>query len=167
MNQPEALELGAAVGAMTVYYSIAENKVVVSLMALLGEPSLSRAVEHWQRIHNILKEAERSLPDYIYGLIVWDENAFTRRCALYRACDSALLAAAKKDLTTLGRLARLMPEDLRELLLEHFPEDSTTIKSLPEFDTAQIRFYAPEEDWAQELMALESYYFENGCGKRE
>lgn len=156
-------KLQASLDGMSIYTNLLHDAGIKSLLALFSCQTQERARDEWSNLHSTLSCASLSLCDYIYSLLLYDDNPFTRQCALHRACPPALLAAAASDLSALGALARVTPGELKAALKNALPE-SADIAALPDFATEQRRYIAPESDWSQEIPSLRDFCAENGCG---
>lgn len=153
--------------ALAVYRSLLDDPVVSSMIALLGGESGSPDgdAELYGETIYALESSGLSLSDYIYSLVLYDDNAFTRLAACNGPIPQRLSYAVQRDLCALSALAYVTPAALKDCMKETHPLFAGEIDTLPEYAQGHKRYVTDEGDWGSEVSALREFCHENGCGE--
>ena len=94
------------VKSIGLYREAADSKAVCALTNMLeatNEKNLVKLFENWGRlICELYQNGESTLSDFIYSLLLKDNNAFSRACASKE--ESGLFSAAQTEISTFAEL---------------------------------------------------------------
>ena len=105
------------------------------------------------------------LPDYLYDLVLYHDNVFSRECAKnnFAKLPPYLKAAATNDLNAFYALSLITSQDIKDAMFERFPEKSEYIKLLPDY-SSRHNVYHPQGCWGDSLSKIADFYREQGIG---
>ena len=167
LNRFESLHL--YIQSISLYRETAESPALRELERLcsLFGGDFDQVCRAWCGFYRALCEGDGqgSLPDYLFGRALQDENPFSALCARegFLATPSHLRQAAKNDLSMLCVLSKASAKELKVLLFSAYGDRERVIDVLPEW-TEEHKKYRAEGDWGDELVRLAEHYRENGCG---
>ncbi len=162
-----------SIAALTVYSNLKQDPVLQALSRLLNwltdhcQAGLDDAVNDYADLCAMIYQSRSrgNLPDYLYRLVLLDENLFSLAAAK-EATDTLpepICEAAARDLNGLYRISRLTPDDLRAAFLARHPKQADFIHQLPNFTTAD-QSTAPADPWGDQIDRIAACYRKNGTG---
>ncbi|MBQ4101211.1 MAG: ATP-binding protein, partial [Oscillospiraceae bacterium] len=103
------------------------------------------------------------LADYIYDLMVYDDNPFVRECASanYFKMPKQIKDAAERDISVLCNLAHLSSQNLKDVLSQNFPDYAHLFANLPNWRSEHIA-YKPSEKWVDDMLKISEQYRQRG-----
>lgn len=106
-----------------------------------------------------------SLPDYLFDLILYHDNVFSRECAKnnFFKIPPHIKSAALGDLNAFYALSLITAQDIKDALFERFPDKSEYIKLLPDY-SSRHGVYSPQGCWGDNLLKIADFYREHGVG---
>ena len=142
-------------------YNIEEDDVMQALRALLAGARGEDTPRLYSTFFRKLSH-HGSLAQYIAGLVLTDDNAFTKAAAAGEADDipRALYDGVISDLKKLEAIAKLTAD---EIIGASYGEEEKVLLTLPRWETGTAP--APlGDDWAGNFDALCRYHEDNGYG---
>lgn len=156
---------------VTVYHQVIKDNVIVHFCELFSEmdqqpANFHKIAKHYSKICTLLYESEHfgSLPDYLFDKILCDENTFTVMCAQNRfnRLTRSLKNAATFDLNVFYFLSLITSKEIKEALIELFPEKVDLIKLFADYSNEKKRYRMHEQKWGDDLFQLGDYHRRNG-----
>lgn len=163
MTQTERLH--SELKALCVY-DLKGDRVIHAISSLLkSTQEESLAVEKWASLFKELCRAgcAGNLKGYIAGLVLTDDNCFTRAAAAGQATllGSNVLEAVRQDLTRLERLSALTPDTVINSIAS--ADIRAILSTMGKWETGDSP--APlSDDWAAQTEALAAFHRLHGYG---
>lgn len=141
-----------------IYRETAHSSAVRALINMIGaanDKDFDRLFENWGKlICELYQNGEATLSDFIFSLLLRDNNAFSRACASGE--QSGLFSAAEAEIDAFAQLSEITAQDI----LENANVPSELSRGLVCWSNGDRLSKSPA-DIAQELC---TYYKNNGCG---
>lgn len=147
-------------------YDLRRDPVLHAMKALLKSDSSEDMIENWALFFKELCKAGSAdnLKGYIAGLVLTDDNCFSRRAAAGEIdkLSDTIKAAVKQDLATLEKLAHFQPEDILKGVRD--PEIKSLLAHMGQWKTGGCGSLLAEH-WGERLEELQAYHQKHGYGK--
>lgn len=154
-----------ALSAMSAYRSLLKDEGIDALCTLLSDGhSPYEDAKAYGRLLQTLQDSNLTLSDYIYDRILYTESLFSRLCAQNETPTLSARAAARHDLSVLGKLGHISALKIKELLASRHPQWAAAIEPLPQYRIGHEHFALENADWSREVNDLVQFYRENGYG---
>jgi len=119
--------------ALSVFRQLLDDKVMQALIEMIeiNEPDTAARIDKYARFTYLLFQAGENLTDYIWQLIVFDENTYNRKCSKKQTASTMLKQAVEHELRTLQEISQITSRDLLETIghAVFLPEWSTNAES--------------------------------------
>lgn len=161
---------------MTVLNGIKKDNVVSNfckLIELLAKKDVKEqiypeALIYYSALCAGLYESNKKagLPDYLYDLILYDENIFSKTCAKNKFNDLAenILKAVKQDIKTIRMISEIKSEDIIECLIANNPQIKEIKESLPTYSNA-FKHAGKKDIWENYINDFAKFFAKNGTGE--
>lgn len=161
---------------MTVFADLKEDKVLGNLCKLIEilskrdfkDQIYPEALKYYTDMCTELYKSNftASLPNYIYDLILYDENAFSIKCAQnqFHEISTHVVEAAKKDLMTLRLVANIEYDEIVAGILSNNPQLEDIQDSLPAYSNS-FKHAGKKDNWEDFLADFVRFYIKNGTGE--
>ena len=142
-------------------YNVENDGVIVALRELLHGIGSENVPKLYSAFFRKLT-ASKSLCDHISGLVLTDDNVFTKAAAAYEAdaLSDAVMQGVRSDLEKLEALATVSAD---EIIAETYGESEKVLLSLPRWEVGTAK-EPLSENWAQHIDDLTEYHEVNGYG---
>lgn len=141
-----------------LYRETAHSSAVHALINVIqaaNDKNLDRLFENWGKLMcELYQNGEATLSDFIYSLLLKDNNAFSRACASGE--QSGLFSAAEAEIAAFSQLSKITAQDI----LDEAKVPAELSGELVCWANGDRLSRSPA-DIAQELC---TYYKNNGCG---
>lgn len=157
----KAQELRFYIEALCVY-DLKKDEVISSLLNLLQNINNEKVLEKQSEFFRMVT-SHKSFAEYVSGLILTDDNAFTKAAASddWNALPESVINGVKSDLEKLEAIAFIKPEDIYNSVEN---EDLKNIlKTLPAWETGKALSPLCTK-WTEKIDALVQYHKTNGYG---
>lgn len=170
------IELNYLKDTISVLAGIKKDKVVLNLfkiMEYLGNPDINKQIfpealklytEMCEELYK--KEPSASLPNYMYDLILYDENIFSKMCAKNRVQDisSNISEAFKSDVRTIRLLASIGCDEIISGLLKNNPILEKIKENIPSYSSS-YKHAGKKDIWENFTGDFVRFYIKNGMGE--
>ncbi|MGE4484340.1 MAG: ATP-binding protein [Oscillospiraceae bacterium] len=156
--------------SLTIYRKILEDNVIASFLDLLRAAEgcdLQAFAGAYGEFYSRLSDCsdDLDLSSHLEGLVRYDDNAFSRTAAARLPTEgTGLMAAARRDLSSLHKAISIKPEEIKAEVKANFSGTvgaSEFIDGLPGFSPVKGLFAQGIEAALESAVA---FYRENGCG---
>ncbi len=147
--------------SLTIYRRLLEKPVLHAFCELLSADDVVTFCDRYGVFCATLHAtpAPHSLAQAIAADILTDDNPFSSACSAERRPDSALFAAAKRDLSILCEASRFTLSDLLDTI--SFNE----VPDLSEWNTEAPAAPLDSDDWGLQVEDIAAYHARFGCGR--
>lgn len=161
---------------LTVLAGIKEDKVISNLCKILKTLSKKDAkeqiypevLEYYSQMCTELykNNMTASLPNYIYDLILYDENAFSVQCSKnkFHEISTHIIDSVKRDIKTLRLLASIEYDELIGQIIKNNPNIEEIQDSLPTYSSS-FKHAGKKDIWEDFLADFVRFYAKNGTGE--
>ncbi|MCR5261841.1 MAG: ATP-binding protein [Candidatus Gastranaerophilales bacterium] len=161
---------------LTVLSNLKNDVVVSNLCNLLNTLSQKdvkdriypEAIKYYTTMCNALYKADKtsSLPNYLYDLILYDENCFSDRCShnKYHEISSHIIEAVKNDIKTIRLLSEITCEEINGQIVKNNPKLEQMQDSLPTF-SSNFKHTGAKDIWENYIADFVRFYKKNGMGQ--
>ena len=108
------------------------------------------ATEYYANMCSALYKADKSagLPNYLYDLILYDENVFSLACSRgkFHEISTHIIEAVKNDIKTLRLLSEIDYDDIVGMLIKNNPELEKVADSMPSYANT-FKYYGKKDVW--------------------
>ena len=147
MSSLEQINLNAS--ALTIFRQLLDDKVMRAFMEMIDVSDKDAAVkiDKYARFTYLLFQSNENFTDYVWQLIVFDENTYIRKCSNKQTVSAMLKQSVEHDLQTLQAISQITPQAFKnEIGFDVF---------LPEWTTnAESNFIQMYEERINNLFAL-------------
>jgi len=170
------IELNYMKDTISVLAGVKKDKVVLNLFKIieyLGNPDINKQIfpealklytEMCEELYK--KEPSASLPNYMYDLILYDENIFSKMCAKNRVQDISLniSEAFKNDVRTIRLLATIGYDEIVAGLLKNNPLLENIKDNIPTY-SGSYKHAGKKDIWEDYTGDFVRFYLKNGTGE--
>jgi hypothetical protein len=112
-----------------------------------------------------LADKSASLSNYLYDLILYNENPFSSACAKgkFHEISSHIIEAVKKDIKTVRLLSEINCNDIITLIIQNNPEIEKIKDNLPSYSNS-FKHYGKKDIWEDYISDYVRFYTKNGTG---
>lgn len=156
-----------SISSLSVFRNLKNDDVIKHLTIILkkaidGDCDIA---ENWGQMVSSLafSQYRGNLADYIYDLVIYDDNPFVRECANanYFKMPKHIKDAAERDILALCNLAHISSSELKETLAQTFPDKAHLFELLPNFRSEHTS-YNPAEKWTDDMLKISEQYRTRG-----
>ncbi len=163
-------------GTLTVLADLKKDKVLCNLFKILeilskkdiSEQIYPEALGYYSDMCAELykKDNTASLPNYVYDLILYSENAFSIRCAQnkFHEISTHIIEATKYDIKTLRLIANIGYEELVSGLMENNPKLEAIQDNIPAYSSS-FKHSGKKDIWEDYLADFVRFYTKNGLAE--
>ncbi len=170
----DLLPIAFLIDGLSIYKNLRNDKVisnlhnsVVKLNTCQSAEGQLQAISSYTAMCSTLYESEYqgSLSDYIFDLVLYDINIFSKASAEHRldSLSPQILQAASNDLHALFKISHITSEMFKANFQEQCKGCSFLEESLPDYTIEQHR-YPVRDDWGKQVNAISDFYAANGVG---
>lgn len=169
MNKKKVRELGFMLSSVSIYRDILCDDVLLNLSKIISESceDSNEATESYSNMFNLLCKSpfKGNLCDYIYDKVIYAENLFTLECSKgqYANLPDYIIDAVKIELSTLYKIAKITPQEIKEHIGEKFPKVAELTKYMPSFSNNSTIF-DDFGDWGEKIEYFVEHGVKNGYG---
>lgn len=161
---------------LTILSDLKKDEVLGNLCKILEifsrkdfkERIYPEATEYYAQMCRALYKSDKSasLPNYLYDLILYDENVFSLSCAKgkFHEISTHIIEAIKNDIKTLRLLSEIDYDDIVGMLIKNNPELEKIADSMPSYANT-FKYYGKKDVWEDFLSDYVRFYSKNGTGK--
>ena len=172
----DSTKLLQQIASLLIYQSVFDNKIGIAFIEILQKLSeyaelevknslnsreLLQVYGHWFKL---LATTNQSWQDHLTTLILQDDNPFSQQVqkVSIEELPSSLIAAVKQDLQILQNIYNCSPQQIRDWVQII---SSSQIK-IPDWnlENSANTFLQSEQNWADTLADLTTYYRQHGTG---
>ena len=154
----ELLILNYKLLTLSIFSNVLKDSAITALMGVFAysSKSLSECMLYYSKFLKVLYESpfEGDFSLYLADLIKHDENVFTKGEASGRTLSEEIINSARRELQTLGELALLSPQQIKEVLNNQFQGSEEILSLAGDFKTNgtavgfdELRTYVRENCW--------------------
>lgn len=154
----ELLILNYKLLTLSIFSNVLKDSAIAALMGVFAysSKSLSECMLYYSKFLKVLYESpfEGDFSLYLADLIKHDENVFTKGEASGRTLSEEIINSARRELQTLGELALLSPQKIKEVLNNQFQGSEEILSLAGDFKTNgtavgfdELRTYVRENCW--------------------
>lgn len=154
----ELLILNYKLLTLSIFSNVLKDSAIAALMGVFAysSKSLSECILYYSKFLKVLYESpfESDFSLYLADLIKHDENVFTKGEASGRTLSEEIINSARRELQTLGELALLSPQKIKEVLNNQFQGSEEILSLAGDFKTNgtavgfdELRTYVRENCW--------------------
>lgn len=154
----ELLILNYKLLTLSIFSNVLKDSAIAALMGVFAysSKSLSECILYYSKFLKVLYESpfEGDFSLYLADLIKHDENVFTKGEASGRTLSEEIINSARRELQTLGELALLSPQKIKEVLNNQFQGSEEILYLAGDFKTNgtavgfdELRTYVRENCW--------------------
>ena len=154
----ELLILNYKLLTLSIFSNVLKDSAIAALMGVFAysSKSLSECILYYSKFLKVLYEShfEGDFSLYLADLIKHDENVFTKGEASGRTLSEEIINSARRELQTLGELALLSPQKIKEVLNNQFQGSEEILSLAGDFKTNgtavgfdELRTYVRENCW--------------------
>lgn len=162
------------IDGLSVYKNLKNDAVLAGLRESLTKINSAgsnivrlEAAKAYADVCGMLYESQYkgSLPDYIFDLILYDSNIFSKTCAnnAQDMLPKEIYTSAENDLHALYKISEITSEMIKDNFYERCPNFSFLEESLPEYSN-EMTVTPVREDWGKEIETIGGFYVKNGVG---
>jgi predicted AAA+ superfamily ATPase len=155
--------------SLTIYKNLRNDVVISNIQKLCRATENSNADEAFLCYSNICSQLfdgskNQSIADYVFDLIIYDDNFFSRACARndFLFIESEILCACEVELSWLQMVSGISASDIKNILMHYFPQTTDFAKNLPEFRSSFSRKI--QGAWGDNLAKFAEIYTQDGVG---
>lgn len=154
----ELLILNYKLLTLSIFSNVLKDSAIAALMGVFAysSKSLSECILYYSKFLKVLYKSpfEGDFSLYLADLIKHDENVFTKGEASGRTLSEEIINSARRELQTLGELALLSPQKIKEVLNNQFQGSEEILSLAGDFKTNgtavgfdELRTYVRENCW--------------------
>lgn len=142
-------------------YEVKGDPVISALYELAGSAETEAVVENYARLYKAVAPF-KSLKHYIEGLILENDNAFTRTACSGEALSGELLTAVKLDLQKLNEISLIN----KAFIYGSIKDEALkfTLETMPELPVSTDEMKVLKGDWENCTPELINFHRQNGFG---
>lgn len=160
---------------LTVLSGLKKDEVLENLCKLLElfvkkdfqERIYPEAAVYYSNMCKALYSADKSasLPNYLYDLILYNENTFSLACAKekFHEISTHIIEAMKNDIKTIRLISEIDYDDIVAMLIKNNPELEKIADSMPAYANS-FKYYGKKDVWEDFLADYVRFYAKNGTG---
>ena len=170
------IELNYLKDTVSVLAGIKNDKVVSDLFKIteyLGNPDIENQIfpealklytEMCEELYK--KEPSASLPNYLYDLILYDENIYSKMCAKNKVQDISpnISEAFKNDIKVIRLFASISHEEIITGLLTNNPVLEGIKDNIPTYSNS-YKYEGEKDIWEDYTDDFINFFIKNGTGK--
>lgn len=161
---------------LTVLADLKKDKVLGNLCKLLEifakknfkERIYPEATEYYSQMCLELYNSDKSasLPNYLYDLILYSENAFSLACAKgkFHEISTHIIESVKNDIKTIRLFSEIDYDDIVGMLIKNNPDLEKVADSMPSYANS-FKHYGKKDIWEDYISDYVRFYAKNGTGK--
>lgn len=165
----DLLRLNVMLNSLTIYKNLRNDVVINNLQKLCNAVENKQSLDAFLCYSNICERLfsgakSVSMTDYIFDLIAFDDNLFSRACAKndFMFIDYEIIYACEFELTSLQIVSQITSADLKNMLLNYLPDADDFISTLPEYKSVSESAF--NFNWGKNVTKFAELYLNNGVG---
>lgn len=160
---------------LTVLAGLKKDKVFSNLCKILEilsrkdfrEQIYPEALKYYTEMCTELYNADKtaSLPNYLYDLVLYDENVFSKLCAQnkFHEISTHIIESMKHDIKTVRLLSEIGYEEIVSNILRNNPTLEAYADNMPAYSSS-FKHYGKKDVWENYLSDYVRFYTKNGTG---